>query len=120
MSEPVGDGVGADESRPSFGKSLGLFWLYTLLRFGLFGALWVLLWLVGVGWLIAAAIAVVLSIPLSWVLLARPRQAFAANIEQRVNARVERKADLDARLEAADDDDQPERPRDDAGADSAP
>jgi hypothetical protein len=102
----VSDGVSADESRPTFGKSLGLFWLYTLLRFGLFGAIWALLWLVGVGWLIAAAIAVVLSIPLSWVLLARPRQAFAANIEQRVNARVDRRADFDARL-AADDEDHP-------------
>jgi O-antigen ligase len=101
--------VSADEPRPTFGRSLGLFWLYTLLRFGLFGAIWALLWLVGVGWLIAAAIAVFLSIPLSWVLLARPRQAFAANIEQRVNARVERRADFDARL-AADDDDQPEQP----------
>jgi len=95
--------VSVDDPRPSFGKSLGLFWLYTLLRFGLFGLIWALLWLLGVGWLIAAAIAVVLSIPLSWVLLARPRQAFAANIEQRVNARVDRKFDFDARL-AADDD----------------
>ncbi len=89
--------------RPSFGRSLGLFWLYTLLRFGLFGALWLVLWLVGVGWLIAAAIAVVLSVPLSWVLLARPRQAFAANIEQRVNARVENSAAFNARLEGADE-----------------
>jgi hypothetical protein len=87
--------------RPSFGRSLGLFWLYTVLRFGLFGAIWLVLWLVGVEWLFAAAIAVVLSIPLSWFLLARPRQAFAANIEQRVNARFEHKTELDARLEGA-------------------
>jgi Protein of unknown function (DUF4229) len=93
------------EPRPSFGKSLGLFWLYTLLRFGLFGVLWLLLWLVGVGWLFAAAFAVVLSVPLSWFLLSRPRQAFAANIEQRVNARFDRKAELDARLDG--DDEQP-------------
>ena len=40
-----------------------------------------------------------MSIPLSWVLLSRPRQAFAANIEQRVNARFERKAEFDAQLQ---------------------
>jgi O-antigen ligase len=96
-----------EPARPSFGRSLGLFWLYTLLRFGLFGGLWLVLWLVGVGWLIAAAIAVILSIPLSWVLLARPRQAFAANIEQRVNARFERKAEFDAQLEGDSDDPPP-------------
>ena len=44
------------QPRPSFGKSLGLFWLYTLLRFGLFGALWLVLWLVGVGWLLAKVV----------------------------------------------------------------
>lgn len=88
--EPVG---------PSFGRSIGLLWLYTVLRFGLFGAIWVILWLVGVPWLLAAAIAVVLSIPLSWVLLARPRHALAANIEDRVNAHGSRRADLDARLD---------------------
>jgi Protein of unknown function (DUF4229) len=90
------------EPRPSFGKSLGLFWLYTVLRFGLFGLIWLLLWLVGVGWLFAALFAVVLSVPLSWFLLSRPRQAFAANIEERVNARFDRKAELDAQLEGSD------------------
>jgi hypothetical protein len=87
-------------------RSLGLFWLYTGLRFGMFGAIWLILWLVGINWLIAGAIAVVISIPLSWFLLAKPRQALAANIEQRVNARVDRKWELDTRLQG--DDDQPE------------
>jgi hypothetical protein len=103
------------DSRPSFGRSLGLFWLYTLLRFGLFGALWLILWLVGVGWLIAAAIAVVLSIPLSWVLLARPRQAFAANIEQRVNFRVANSAAFTDRLNS-DTDDQDDTGKDEPNA----
>ncbi len=88
--------------QPSVARSLGLFWLYTALRFGLFGAIWLVLWVVGVNWLIAGAIAVVISIPLSWVLLAKPRQALAANIEDRVNARVERKWELDSRLQGDD------------------
>jgi hypothetical protein len=100
---------GAAAPRPSFGRSLGLFWLYTSLRFALFGVLWLILWLVRVEWLVAGAIAVALSIPLSWFLLAKPRQAFAANIEQRVNVRAVRAADLSARLEGdrtrRDDDD---------------
>jgi hypothetical protein len=90
---------------PSFGRSLGLFWLYTFLRFGLFGGLWLVLWLLGLGSLIAAAISLLLSIPLSLVLLARPRRALAANIEQRVNAHVDRRADFDARLDGEEDDD---------------
>ena len=84
---------------PSFWRSWVLFWSYTLLRFGLFGALWLILWLVGVGWLFAAGIAVVLSVPLSWVLLAKPRQAFAANLEQRVSAHTERITALNAELD---------------------
>jgi Protein of unknown function (DUF4229) len=125
-AQPAGDGTTGDPagSGPSFGKSLGLFWLYTLLRFGLFGLIWLILWVVGVGWLFAAAIAVVLSVPLSWVLLSRPRMAFAANIEQRVNARFERKAEFDAQLQgdpgtAEDaDDDADEHADRDAGRDA--
>jgi Protein of unknown function (DUF4229) len=93
-----------DEQRPTFRRSLGLFWLYTGLRFGLFGLIWLVLWLVGVGSLLSAAIAVVLSIPLSWVLLARPRRAFAANLEQRINAHVDKRAEFDDRLEGRTED----------------
>ena len=52
-------------------------------------------------------IALALSVPLSFVLLARPRQAFAAVLEQRVDARKARQADLDAQLQGASDDDEP-------------
>jgi hypothetical protein len=77
---------------------MGAFWLYTLLRFGLFGVLFGLLWLLGVRSLLGAVIALVLSIPLSYVLLARPRAALAQTIEQRVAARRTRQAELDAGL----------------------
>ncbi len=83
-----------------------MFWVYTLLRFALFGVLWVLLWLVGLAPLFAAALAIVLSVPLSFLLLARQRRALAGSIEQRVASRQSRRADLDARLQG-DADDEP-------------
>jgi len=75
-------------------------WLYTALRFGLFFALWGILYLLGVGNLLAAVIALVLSIPLSLVLLAKPRAAMSATVEERLNHRRERSEDLDTRLNA--------------------
>src|SRR5664279_4311411 len=72
---------------PSFANWMGSLWLYTLLRFALFFALWVLFVLVGLAGLFAALLALALSVPLSFVLLAKPRARVAANIEQRVNAR---------------------------------
>jgi len=88
--------------QPTFRRSMGAMWLYTLLRFGLFFALFGLLWLVGVKGFLGAIIALALSVPLSFVLLARPRQAFAAVLEQRLEARQQRQADLDAELEGDD------------------
>jgi len=82
-------------------------WLYTLLRFGLFFALFGLLWLVGVKGFLGAVIALALSVPLSFVLLARPRQAFATVLEQRVDARKQRQAELDAHLQGELEDDAP-------------
>jgi len=99
--------------QPSFARTMSTMWLYTALRFGLFFALFGLLWLVGVKGFLGAIIALVLSVPLSFVLLAKPRAAFAAVLEQRVNARRARQAELDARLRGDDDGD------DSAGADAA-
>jgi len=89
--------------QPTFRRSMGAMWLYTLLRFGLFFVLFGLLWLVGVKGFLGAIIALALSVPLSFVLLARPRQAFAAVLEQRVEARKQRQADLDAQLQGEDE-----------------
>ena len=88
---------------PTFGRSMGAMWLYTLLRFGLFFALFGLLWLVGVKGFLGAIIALVLSVPLSFVLLAKPRAAFAAVLEQRMNARRARQTELDAKLRGEDE-----------------
>lgn len=94
-----------ERQRPSFANWMGSLWLYTLLRFGMFFALWGLLLLAGLSGLFAALIALVLSVPLSLVLLARPRARVAANIEERINAHREARADLDSRLDPEQRDD---------------
>ena len=85
-------------------KGYRAFWVYTVARFALFAVLAVLLWLVGVPYLFAGIIAIAVSVPLSWFLLAKPREAFAATIEARVQQRQVRSVDLGKRLDAVDDD----------------
>jgi hypothetical protein len=85
-------------ARPTFATWMGSMWLYTLLRFGMFFALWGLIVLAGMQALFAAVLAAALSLPLSYVLLARPRAHFAATIEQRVQAHQAQRERLDERL----------------------
>jgi O-antigen ligase len=86
-----------------FAAWMSSMWLYTVLRIGLFLALWGVLVLVGLSGLFALLIAAVLSVPLGYVLLARPRARFAATIEARLEAhRVERDR-LDRELSGDDD-----------------
>jgi O-antigen ligase len=89
--------------QPSFAGWMGSMWLYTVLRFGMLLVLWGVLYLAGLGGLLALLLAAVLSVPLSFVLLARPRARLAASIEQRVNAHRENRADLDEKLAGEDD-----------------
>lgn len=98
MSEPRSE-------QPTFRNWMGSLWLYSLLRFGMFFALWGILLLAGLGGLLAPLLALVLSVPLSLVLLARPRARVAANIEQRINAHRDARAQLDARLDPDPEDD---------------
>lgn len=86
-----------------FGAWMGSMWLYTLLRVGLFLALWGVLVLAGLHGLFAVLVAAVLSIPLSYVLLARPRARFAATIEARMEAHRAERARLDRELSGDDD-----------------
>jgi hypothetical protein len=79
------------------------FWVYSLSRVALYLALWGLLWLLGLGGLIGAAVALVLSMPLSYVLLARPRAAMTAAMMARLNVRHERTADLDHELSGGEE-----------------
>lgn len=73
--------------------------MYTALRFALFVVLWVILLVLGVGGLLAAGVALVLSMPLSYVLLARPRARLAGDIEARINAHREARTALDDQLD---------------------
>ena len=83
---------------------MGTLWLYSALRFGLFGVIWAILYVIGLEWFIAALIALALSIPLSLVLLAKPRAMLSQTIEQRIDVQREKKAEFDARLEGVDGD----------------
>ena len=85
--------------RSTFAGWMGSMWLYTALRFALFFALWGIVYLLGVHGLLGALIALVLSVPLSFVLLAKPRALFVAQLERRMEARKAARADLDAQLD---------------------
>jgi hypothetical protein len=93
---------------PSFSNWMGSLWGYTILRFGMFFALWGILVLVGLTGLFAALIALVLSIPLSLVLLAGPRDRVARQVEARVQASRAARHDLDKRLDPENDADDDE------------
>jgi hypothetical protein len=84
---------------------MGSMWLYTILRFGLFFALWGILELLGVHGFLAPILALVLSVPLSFVLLARPRAMFTRQLEARIDSRKQARDALDERLEPGETDD---------------
>ena len=90
-------------NRAGFAAWMGSMWLYTLLRIALFLALWGILVLVGLGGVFALFVAAVLSVPLSYFLLARPRARFAATIENRVETHRAERARLDRELSGDDD-----------------
>ena len=89
--------------KPSAARYMGSMWLYTVLRFAMFFALWGILVLVGLTPMMGALVAVLLSVPLSFVLLAGPRKRFAAQLEERINTARTQRSDLDKRLSGEDD-----------------
>jgi hypothetical protein len=80
---------------------VSLFVRYTVLRFGLLVVVLAALALIGVRGILLPALAVLISLPLSYVLLAKQRNAFAAEVERRVHERQEKRAAL--RAEMADE-----------------
>jgi hypothetical protein len=96
--QPDGPAEAGQPSEVSFGRSFGALWLYTILRFLLFGLLFAVLWLFSVPTFLAAVLALLLSVPLSYVLLARPRAVLAGNVEARLAARRARGEELNAQL----------------------
>ncbi|HLY33195.1 MAG TPA: DUF4229 domain-containing protein [Jatrophihabitantaceae bacterium] len=93
--------------RPTFAAWLGSMWLYSLLRIVLFLALWGIVVAAGLHAFFGAVVAAVLSVPLSWVLLAAPRAKLARNIEARMAAHRDERAALDAELSGEDEPDNP-------------
>jgi p-aminobenzoyl-glutamate transporter AbgT len=83
----------------TFAGWMGSMWLYTVLRFGVFGLLWVILWAVGLEPILAGIIAAFASVPISYVALQVPRQRFAQKIEQRIAARRDARDALDSELD---------------------
>ena len=83
---------------------MGALWLYTFLRFALFFVLWWLIALAGVSTLLAAILALALSVPLGYVLLAKPRRTLAAQMEARIEAQRAARAELDRQLDPGNDD----------------
>ena len=103
--EPAEDGA---VQPVTFGRQLGTLWAYTGLRVGIFLVLWGLLFLVGVGGFLAAVIALILSIPLSYALLRGQRAALSATIEQRIAYQMQRRHNLDVELDPDSHSDGPE------------
>lgn len=78
---------------------LAWFWIYTGLRVALFGAIFGLLWLFGLPGLFGAVVALVLTVPLSYVVLARPRAAMIESLGVLRGRRQARTQALDAQLQ---------------------
>lgn len=79
------------------------FAVYTAARFLLFVGLAALGYVVGLRGFALVFAALLVSLPLSYVLLARQRAALAADVEQRVSGRRARREDLRARLRGDDE-----------------
>jgi hypothetical protein len=78
------------------------FLVYTLGRTLVLLAVAVVLYALGLRGFLLAAFALLVSLPLSYVLLARQRLAFGADIERRVSERRARRAELRTRLRGND------------------
>ncbi len=63
--------------------------VYVVGRFAIFAVLLLVLWLVGLGGLLGAAVALVLSVPLSYLLLRRQREEVTAALQRRSQAKAE-------------------------------
>lgn len=77
--------------------------IYTAGRILIFVVLAGLLWLVGLRGFPLVVGALVLSIPASYFLLARQRNALAADVERKVTQRQSRRQDLRSQLRGDDD-----------------
>jgi Protein of unknown function (DUF4229) len=77
--------------------------VYTAGRLLVFLGAAAILFVVGLRGFVLVLVALVLSLPLSFLLLARPRAALGAEVERRVAQRRARREDLRARLRGDDE-----------------
>ncbi len=73
--------------------------LYVAGRFAIFGALYGLLWAVGLGGLLGALIAIAVSVPLSYVVLRRQRENLTTAMLARAQRRSAERQRLRSRLD---------------------
>jgi hypothetical protein len=93
---------------PTAWESLRVMWVFSLLRIAIFLSVWGLLYLAKVEEFLAAVIALALSIPLSYVLLRKPREQLAINLERRIDARRFKAQRLDAKLSGEPESEHPD------------
>ena len=79
------------------------FLVYTAGRVLVFIGVVAILYVLGVRSFLLVAVALLLSLPLSYLLLAGPRAALGAEVERRVAARRARREDLRSRLRGDDE-----------------
>jgi hypothetical protein len=79
------------------------FLLYTGARLLVLLAVAAILYMLGLRGFVLGAFAVLVSLPVAYVLLARQRQALSAEVERRVETRRARQADLRSRLRGDDE-----------------
>ena len=77
--------------------------VYTAARVLIFLVLAGLGWLAGLRGFLLVFVALLVSVPLSYFFLARQREAFAADVERRVNDRRARHEELRSQLRGDDD-----------------
>ena len=77
--------------------------LYTTARVLIFLVLAGLGWLAGLRGFLLVFVALIVSVPLSFFFLARQRDAFAADVERRVNDRRAKREHLRSQLRGDDD-----------------
>ena len=79
------------------------FAVYTAGRVLVFAGVAALLFVVGLRGFVLVLVALLVSLPVSYVLLARARAGFAADVERRMTARRARREDLRSRLRGDDE-----------------
>ncbi len=80
------------------GAVVRAFLTYTVARLAIFAVVATVLYFVGLRSFVLVALALLVSLPLSYVVLRRQRLALAAEVEQRVEGRRRRRSELREQL----------------------